>query len=381
MGQSHNQPVVAEAAEANAQVFDLFCSIGGLTYGLQQAGIAVNAGLDIDGSCRFAYEENCKADFIEADIRDISFSDVAPYLDDADYRVLVGCAPCQPFSSHTVKMKAYQSDARWNLIDEFLRIILKGRPEIVSMENVPQLKNKPIYKAFTRELENAGYVVSDGIVSCAQFGVPQSRSRLVMLASLLDRIDMPNPTCLRRGRGRQEAQKHVVACLNPQSTTVRQAIGHLDHLNHGQVSETDPLHVCSRLAPINLKRIRASKPGGSWRGWPAALLPDCYKKESGLSYGSVYGRMQWDKPAPTLTTQFYRYGTGRYGHPEQDRALSLREGAILQTFPEHYQFVAPGEKAVFSRIGRQIGNAVPPSLGYAIGEAIKDHLRKRKENA
>ena len=353
MDKLHNRP--------NAQVFDMFCSIGGLTYGLQRAGISVNAGLDIDGSCRFAYEKNCEATFIEADIREISFADVATYFSDAEYRVLVGCAPCQPFSSHT-KLRSYQADARWNLIDEFLRVILEGRPEIVSMENVPQLMGKSIYDKFKRELTDVGYKVSDGVLSCAQFGVPQSRSRLVMLASLLGQIDMPNPT----------THSHP---------TVRQVIGHLEHLEQGQSSATDPLHVCSRLAPINLKRIRASKPGGSWRDWPAELLPNCYKKASGSTYGSVYGRMQWDKPAPTLTTQFYRYGTGRYGHPEQDRALSFREGAILQTFPEEYQFIAPGEKASFSKIGRQIGNAVPPSLGVAIGKTIIDHLRKRKKNA
>ena len=359
MSESLNQEVYnCDSSSFNAQVFDLFCSIGGLTYGLKRAGMAVNAGLDIDGSCHYAYENNCKATFIEADIREISFLDISKYFNDAEYRVLVGCAPCQPFSSHTAKMKSYESDSRWNLIDEFLRIILEGRPEIISMENVPQLMGKPIYNNFKRELADAGYRVSDGVISCADFGVPQSRSRLVMLASLLGRIDMPKPA--------------------PQKPkTVRQAIGHLAPLDQGQSNEDDSLHVCSRLEPINLKRIRCSKPGGSWRDWPTELLPDCYKKDSGLSYGSVYGRMQWDKPAPTLTTQFYRYGTGRYGHPEQDRALSLREGAILQTFPEEYQFVAPGEKASFLRIGRQIGNAVPPSLAYAIGKAITGHLKKR----
>lgn len=344
--------------QLNAQVFDMFCSIGGLTYGLQKAGITVNAGLDIDGSCRYAYEKNCEATFIEADIKELSFSDISTYFNDAEYRILVGCAPCQPFSSHTAKIKSRQPDSKWNLIDEFLRIILEGQPEIISMENVPQLMDKSIYHKFKHELVDAGYKIADGVISCSDFGVPQKRCRLVMLASLLGKIDMPKP----------EAEE---------PKTVRQAIGHLCSLENGQSSETDPLHICSRLEPINLKRIQASKPGGSWRDWPTELLPDCYKKDSGLSYGSVYGRMQWDKPAPTLTTQFYRYGTGRYGHPEQDRALSLREGAILQTFPEQYQFIASGERAAFTKIGRQIGNAVPPSLASAIGKAITDHLEKR----
>ena len=344
--------------QLNAQAFDVFCSIGGLTFGLQKAGIKVNAGLDIDGSCRYAYETNCHATFVEADIRDISYSDISEHFHDAEYRILVGCAPCQPFSSLASKIKSHESDSRWTLINEFLRIILEGRPEVVSMENVPQLMDEPIYDEFKRALTCAGYhVPTDAIVSCTQFGVPQRRRRLVMLASLLDKIDMPKPEPV-------------------QPRTVRQTIEKLAPLGHGQSSETDPLHVCSRLEPINLKRIQASKPGGSWRDWPTTLLPDCYKKDSGLSYGSVYGRMQWDMPAPTLTTQFYRYGTGRFGHPEQDRALSLREGALLQTFPEHYQFLPPGEKALFARIGRHIGNAVPPFLASAVGEAITRHLGK-----
>ena len=347
----------ASVNQLNAQAFDVFCSIGGLTYGLQKAGIEVNAGLDIDGSCRYAYETNCQATFVEADIRDVSYSDISGYFHDAVYRILVGCAPCQPFSSLASKIKSHESDSRWNLINEFLRIILESRPEIVSMENVPQLMDEPIYDMFKRALADAGYYVSDGIVSCAQFGVPQRRRRLVMLASLLGGITLPKP----------EPDK---------SRTVKETIEKLAPLEHGQSSETDPLHVCARLEPINLKRIQASKPGGSWRDWPAALLPDCYKKDSGLSFGSVYGRMQWDMLAPTLTTQFYRYGTGRFGHPEQDRALSLREGALLQTFPEHYQFLPPGERAFFARIGRHIGNAVPPSLASAVGKAITCHLEK-----
>ncbi len=333
----------------------MFCSIGGLSYGLQNAGIEVNAGLDIDGSCRYAYEENCKATFIEADIRDISFSHIAKYLENAKYRVLVGCAPCQPFSMHTAKVRSSLPDPGAHLIDEFLRIILRGKPDIVSMENVPRMMARPIYRKFKRDLTDAGYEIADGVVSCVDFGVPQTRRRLVLLASLIGEINLPKPESLL-------------------PKTVRQTIGELAPLEHGGSSETDSLHVCSRLDPINLERIRASSPGGSWREWPDSLLPNCYKKKSGSSYASVYGRMQWDAPGPTLTTQFYRYGTGRFGHPVQDRALSLREGALLQTFPEHYQFVPPGSEISFSRLGRHIGNAVPPSLASAIGRTIVRHL-------
>ena len=179
-----------------------------------------------------------------------------------------------------------------------------------------------------------------------------------MLASLRDVIQLPQPSC-----------HHF--------KTVRDSIGWLTPLNHGESSEADPLHTCSRLEPINLRRIRASKPGGSWRwDWSDELLPNCYKKESGLSYGSVYGRMEWDKVAPTITTQFYRYGTGRFGHPAQDRALSLREGAILQTFPTDYELIPVEGEYSFSTLGRHIGNAVPPLLALAIGRSINSHLNQ-----
>lgn len=342
----------------STRAFDVFCGVGGLTYGLRKAGITVKAGLDIDASCRYAYEKNCSADFIEADIRKISFPDISKYFGDAKCKILVGCAPCQPFSTHKIKMESNQLDPRWDLINEFLRIILEGKPEVVFMENVPHLIKKPIYEKFKRDLTNAGYKISDGVVSCADYGVPQSRRRLIMLASLLDEIDMPKP----------KIAKHA---------TVREKIGELPPLKNGESDKEDHLHKCAKLAPINLQRIQISKPGGNWKSWPDDLLPDCYKnhkQNSGFGYKDVYGRMQWDKLAPTLTTNFFRYATGRYGHPDQDRALSLREGALLQTFPNHYQFFPSKESFSMGKIGRHIGNAVPPSLAFAIGKTIAHHI-------
>lgn len=338
-----------------ARVFDLFCSIGGLSYGLQKAGIPVAAGLDIDETCRYAYEENCRARFIHSDIKKISYGDISSCFEGAKYRILVGCAPCQPFSPHTRKIRKTAEDSRWNLINEFLRLVIEGKPEIVSMENVPTLISREIYRQFKNTLEEHGYQVVDGIVSCEDFGVPQSRRRLVLLASLLGNICLP--------------EKSV-----NMPVTVKEVIGHLEELKHGEASKTDPVHVCRSLFPVNLERIRVSVPEGSWKDWPEELLPDCYRKSSGRTYSNVYGRMGWDKPAPTLTTQFHGYGTGRFGHPEQDRALSLREGAMLQTFPEDYKFCRPGEKPTFSHIGRHIGNAVPPLLARAIGQSIANHL-------
>jgi DNA (cytosine-5)-methyltransferase 1 len=154
------------------------------------------------------------------------------------------------------------------------------------------------------------------------------------------------------------------------------AIGHLPELEAGKVSSVDVLHYSSSLSPLNLRRIRASRPGGTWRDWDRELVAACHRKKKGKTYPSVYGRMAWDSPSPTITTQFFGFGNGRFGHPEQNRAISLREGAVLQTFPCDYQFVEPGGVYRFKTIGRLIGNAVPVRLGEVIGKSIEMHLGK-----
>ena len=158
--------------------------------------------------------------------------------------------------------------------------------------------------------------------------------------------------------------------------TVQGAIGHLEDLEAGEASSTDPLHVASALSETNLRRIRHSKQAGTWRDWPESLRADCHTRSTGKTYPSVYGRMAWDQPAPTITTQFHGFGNGRFGHPEQDRAISLREGSLLQTFPETYSFL-PGDSQVrISTVARMIGNAVPVALGTAIGRTIMSHLEE-----
>ena len=159
------------------------------------------------------------------------------------------------------------------------------------------------------------------------------------------------------------------------SKTVAETIKGLPVLQAGTFSKKDPMHKCSSLSDLNMQRIKISKPGGSWRDWPRKLVADCHKKPSGNSYPAVYGRMEWGKPSPTITTQFYGFGNGRFGHPSQNRALSLREGALLQGFPKAYQFVRPGDPVETVTVGRLIGNAVPVTLGRVIGKSINQHVR------
>ncbi len=340
------------------EVVDLFCGAGGLTHGLLKAGLRVSKGIDIDPNCRFPYEKNNKkAQFIQKSITDLSNKEINSLFEkDTKVRILVGCAPCQTFSKHTVKYKYDSNDSRWCLLNNFLKIIKKTKPHLVSMENVPNLRNKKIFTEFYESLISLGYKVSFGNVYCPDYGVPQKRRRLVLLASLFGEIDIINPT----------AKKYK---------TVLDSISKLEKIKNGQQSKKDSLHKAASLSPLNLQRIKQSKEGGTWNDWDKKLKLKCHKKKTGSTYTSVYGRMKWNEPAPTLTTQFYIYGTGRFGHPKQNRAISLREAALLQSFPKSYKFSAKNELISFSKVGTLIGNAVPPKLGEAIGKSIKKHLK------
>ena len=343
----------------NVAAIDLFCGIGGLTYGLIKAGIPVVAGIDIDETCEYAYETNNDSDFIHADIMNLTGREVSDLYPEGCIKILVGCAPCQPFSTHTQKNKKRVENEKWKMLYSFSKLIKEVQPDIVSAENVPAITRSKVFLDFITELRDLSYSIFWGKVNCYDYGVPQSRRRLVLLASRFGPIDIIPAT-------------HT----QDEYETVRDKIGELDVIAAGEVSARDPLHRTSRLEDINLKRIKQSKPGGTWKDWDEDIRSPCHKKDSGKSYSGVYARMSWDTLAPTMTTQFYNYGTGRFGHPEQDRALSLREGALLQTFPPGYEFIDPELPFSIKRLGTHIGNAVPVSLGYVIGKSIIEHFEK-----
>ena len=345
----------------DCSVVDIFCGVGGLTHGFILEGFDVLAGIDTDGSCRYAFETNNEgARFIHAKIEGLSADAILSLYPEGHRKILVGCAPCQPYSSYNKKKG--RRDGKWRLLAEFGNLICEVKPDLVSMENVPDLVdyNKgSIYRSFVGKLRQEGYYVSDyPELYCPDYGIPQQRTRLVMFASRFAEVDIIPPT-------------HTP----DQYQTARDKLGHMEPIEAGDVSGSDPLHRASRLSDLNLRRIRASSPGGTWRDWDEELIAACHRKASGDGYASVYGRMSWNEPSPTITTQFYEFGNGRFGHPEQDRVISLREGALLQTFPEYYQFVATDDRHYFRVIGRHIGNAVPVELGRVIARSIARHLR------
>lgn len=345
---------------------DLFCGVGGLTQGLGRAGIDVVMGVDLDPACQYAFEANNAATFVNADVMQLRAEELAVTFADAKgVSLLAGCAPCQPFSTYSRSAKRGRGDAAkshgsedWALLRRFGELISDLKPDLVTMENVPPLRDQQVFREFVDGL--GGYYVDYEVVDGRMVGLPQTRKRLVLVGSTIGPISLSAP--------------HGIP------NTVRATIGSLPSLNAGDVDPCDALHTASRLSALNVERIRASKPGGTWRDWPKRLRARCHTRASGATYPSVYGRMAWDAPSPTITTQCFGYGNGRFGHPEADRAISLREAAMLQGFSHDYRFLRPQERASFATMGRLIGNAVPVPLGEYIGRALVEHVSQADAN-
>lgn len=335
------------------KAIDFFCGAGGLTRGLLDAGINVLAGYDCDEACRFTYEHNNPgARFIGADIRDLEVADLLPRRRNRSFDdiLFVGCAPCQPFSQ---QRKGNRSRRDATLLSEFGRLIEAARPQGVLMENVPGIASVPgfsTFRRFLRLLETNGYCYAFDVLDAKHYGVPQNRRRLVLIAMKDRQSSLPAKKC--------------GGPLRP-FRTVREAISHFPHIKAGSTHPNVPNHVAAALSALNLERLsHTSHDGGDRRLWPKRLYLDCHKGDY-RGHTDVYGRMAWDAPAPTLTGRCHSISNGRYGHPTQDRAISLREAAALQTFPDGYEFFGSNK-----HIALQVGNAVPVRLAEELGKHI-----------
>lgn len=349
---------MTETAARRHSVVDLFCGIGGLAHGFYLEGFDVVAGVDTDPFCRYAFEVNNAARFVQRDVASLTGAEVDAWYPAGSIKVLIGCAPCQPFSTYTNRIEEHRKDRKqWSLLDSFGRLVGEVRPDIVSMENVLQLRSKKVFGAFVGTLQDLDYHAWWDAVACQDYGVPQRRLRLVLLASRFGELRLLEPDDCAADRA-----------------TVRDVIAHLPPIGAGEVHARDPLHRSSHMSDLNALRIRASVPGGTWRDWDESLRAQCHRDDSGRFYYNVYGRMSWDGLAPTITTQFTGFGNGRFGHPEQHRALSLREGALLQTFPSTYRFFDPAEGYYLTHMTEHIGNAVPVRLASVIAQSIRRHL-------
>ena len=344
------------SSRATASVVDLFCGAGAMSYGFKEEGFPIAAGVDIEEACRYPFERNNGAPMVRQDIATSNAEEINDLFYKGVAKVLVGCAPCQPFSSYNKK----NSDDNWRMVDRLADIAIHVRPDILSMENVANLlefDGGALFRSFRNKMTSVGYNVHAKLVYGPDYGLPQRRTRLVVLASRLGPIQLELPQ------------------ISASPTSALDAIGHLPPIAAGEAHPSDILHRASALSPLNLQRIKASVPGGTWLDWNPNLRSRCHTVSTGRGYGAVYGRMAPNVPAPTITTQFYGFGNGRFGHPSQDRGLSLREGAILQSFPLDYAFVQPGRSITMKAIGKLIGNAVPVLLSRTIARTIANHLR------
>jgi DNA (cytosine-5)-methyltransferase 1 len=334
--------------------FDFACGVGGTTKGMQLAGIQVAKGVDIDPSCRKTYERNCRpSKFVEADIRNINLDELfrGITINREDKILFAACLPCQPFSRQG---RLDEKDERITLTKAFLRLVKKGNPDFVFSENVPGFQKafggRP-FNSFLRGLRRMQYEYCYGTIKAELYGIAQRRRRFILLASKHGKPTFPAPT---HGRGGKPYR------------TVRDVIGALPPLRAGERDSRIPNHEAASLSPLNMKRMRNTpKSGGCRLGWAPELVLPCHRNWKG--YADVYGRMEWDKPAPTLTTRCISFSNGRFGHPEQDRAISVREAAAIQGFGLEFVFLSP-----FSVAAKHVGNAVPPPLAQAL---IKSLLR------
>lgn len=345
---------VQAVGQSEFKAIDLFCGAGGLTQGLKAAGFSVIAGVEFNPIAAETYKLNhASTSLLQTDIKEIDVVELMRdlQLQPGDLDLLAGCPPCQGFSTQGTRNKPPSfDDVRNDLIFEFMKFVRHFQPKTVMLENVPGLQKDWRLQAVKAQLEDLGYVIDDDSVSvndAANFGVPQRRRRLLLKASRLGKISSA-PIVERR-------------------VTVRQAIGNLPMAG----ASGDELHdLISKHSPRVQQIIRATpKNGGSRADTPQDLWLPCHKKRPG-SYRDVYGRMKWDDVAPTITGGCHNPSKGRFIHPEFDRAITLREAAILQTFPESYSFPT---KAGKDAIALMIGNALPP-------EFIRQHAVKYMEH-
>ena len=356
------KPELKMKHDGSVKVFDFFSGCGGASCGFRNAGMEIVFALDCDDDAKRTFETNFPdARFEHVDIRNVSVRAIRELM--ACHRpapiLFCGCAPCQPFTKQNTIQPAPSADDRVPLLSYFTKLVEDCKPDVVFFENVPGIQriqhgSQP-FARFVSSLERSGYTISRAeAVPLMQYGVPQSRRRLVLLISRHGPIDLPPPT---HGPGRESPY-----------VTVRDTIADLPPIAVGEVHPEILNHRAAGLSELNLRRIRETGEGGGHREWPESLRLTCHIDTDGHS--DVYGRMWWDRPASGLTTRCVSYSNGRFGHPNQDRAISIREAACLQTFPREFEF-----KGGLGSMARQIGNAVPPRMTELAGVHFNRHLR------
>jgi len=344
------------------KVFDFFSGCGGISRGFLDAGMEVVFALDNDHNAANTYRLNFPGvPFFENAIEDLPEQALQSIIEGCNsYPILFsGCAPCQPFTKQNTKRSTNQTEIL--LLGEFGRFVRWYKPKLVFVENVPGLQKvnneEGPFRDFLKTLDKLDYDYRYDILASQSYGVPQKRRRLVLIASLLGPIEFP-------------AKTHGHGTSNQNYSTVKEWIKDLPVIEAGETHQTVANHRAAKLSDINFKRIRSTPPGGSRADWPTELKLSCHTNGY-TGHTDVYGRMKWDEPATGLTTRCISLSNGRFGHPNQDRAISVLEAACLQTFPKDFVFCGS-----LNSMARQIGNAVPVLLAEQFGENFINHVKK-----
>ncbi|NQU04704.1 MAG: DNA cytosine methyltransferase [Calditrichaeota bacterium] len=336
--------------KSDFNTIDLFSGCGGLSEGLKQAGFNVIAAVDIDRYASKAYSLNHPETrlFVE-DIRKLDTNKIKVLLNGEPLHLLAGCPPCQGFSA-VRRLNRIEPiyDSRNDLILDYFRFIKELKPITIMMENVPLLREYPLFTTMVSMLEDEGYHISRDVVNMSNYGVPQRRKRLVMIGSRIGEINI--------AKGRNV------------SKTVRDMIENFESVE----TTNDIFH---KIYPEHSDRIQRMiseipKDGGSRKDLPKKYWLSCHRKPN-VGFNDVYGRLAWDSVSSTITGGCLNPSKGRFIHPQEDRCITAREAAMLQTFPRDYKFPCDIPK---SSLALLIGNALPPAFCKIQAEHIKDHL-------
>lgn len=347
---------------------DLFCGAGGLTLGLKKAGFRVALGVEVNQEIARTYKANHrKTKLLIDDVRKLTGREVFKTTGLKQIDLIAGCPPCQGFSQLTEKYK--REDPRNDLVLEMARLIEEIRPKMVMMENVPGIttKGKAILDEFLERIKKMGYLVTTGILQMADYGVPQSRRRFVLLAGKGFRIDLPIPT-----HGRKKDSKKKIKPWVSLSEAIRnmpEPIVLFQAIQNGGPAKFR-WHVVRNLQKISVERLKAIKEGENRLSLPKDLRPNCHKDKT-EGFQNVYGRMNWNKISPTITSGCTTPCMGRFGHPDKLRTISIREAALIQTFPLNYQF-----KTKFMDTACDlVGNALPFKFAHIAGRKMMESFK------
>lgn len=329
---------------------DLFAGCGGLSQGMHDAGFQTKVAVELVPEAARAYSMNHPDTVVlEKDIRNVKISEIKNALAGEKLHLLAGCPPCQGFSAvRKLNKKRSVRDNRNNLVLEYFRMVKELKPLTIMMENVPGLKDYYLFKSIVKELKELGYNPKVEIVDVKKYGVPQGRRRLVMVGSLLGDIDVA------KGCNEKITVRDVIYGMETPEETL------------------DPLHkIVAKHSDAVMERIRLTpKDGGSRKDLPDSYVLECHKGKN-VGFNDVYGRLRWDDHSTTITGGCLNPSKGRFLHPEQDRVLTPREAALLQSFPADYKFPLDIPKQALALL---IGNALPPKFSYYQSRNIAEHL-------